>query len=105
MLPGKSGIDLCRTLRAQPNGDDMFILLVTARDETEDLEQALAAGASDYLTKPLDPGLLNVRLSVAERRVVHLAERNQARTQLQASARRVTEILERTTDAFFAVDH
>src|SRR3982750_3769621 len=55
MLPGKSGIDLCRTLRARPNGDDMFILLVTARDETEDLELALAAGANDYLTKPLDP--------------------------------------------------
>jgi two-component system cell cycle sensor histidine kinase/response regulator CckA len=105
MLPGKSGIDLCRTLRADSNGDDMFILLVTARDETEDLEQALAAGANDYLTKPLDPGLLNVRLSVAERRVVALAERNQARSQLQESARRVTEILEKTTDAFFAVDH
>lgn len=104
MLPGKSGIDLCRTLRAKPDGDDMFILLVTARDETEDLEQALAAGANDYLTKPLDAGLLNVRLSVAERRVVSLAERNQARSQLQESARRVTEILERTTDAFFAVD-
>ena len=32
----------------------MFILLVTARDHTEDLEQALDAGANDYLTKPLD---------------------------------------------------
>src|SRR5438046_10254742 len=73
MLPGKSGIDLCRELRAEPNGDEMFILLVTARADTQDLEQALAAGASDYLTKPLDLGLLNVRLSVAGRQLRHCA--------------------------------
>ena len=56
MLPGKSGVDLCRQLRAQPNGDELFILLVTARGDTMDLEQALEAGANDYLTKPFDPG-------------------------------------------------
>src|SRR6202162_2057017 len=104
MLPGKSGIELCRELRAKPRGDDMFILLVTARDDTEDLAQALAAGANDYLTKPLDLALLNVRLSVAERQIREIAERNQARVALQESARAMTEILEKTTDAFFAVD-
>src|SRR6186997_2217869 len=83
MLPGKSGIDLCRQLRAQPNGDEVFILLVTARDDTQDLEQALEAGANDYLTKPLDTGLLNVRLSVAEQQIRDLVERNQARAELQ----------------------
>src|SRR6478736_9025584 len=66
MLPGKSGVDLCRELRARPNGDEMYILLVTARGDAEDLEQALAAGANDYLTKPLDTRGLSVRLSVAE---------------------------------------
>src|SRR5437899_4062251 len=105
MLPGKSGIELCRELRAQPRGDEMFILLVTARQDTEDLEQALAAGANDYLTKPLDLALLNVRLSVAERRIRALAERNQARAALEESARTMSEILEKTMDGFFAVDH
>src|SRR4051812_42142580 len=105
MLPGKSGVDLCRELRTRPNGDEMFILLVTARADTEDLEQALAAGANDYLTKPLDLGLLNVRLSVAERQIADLAERNHARAALQESARTLTDILENTTDGFFAVDH
>src|SRR6267378_208724 len=81
MLPGKSGIELCRELRAAPNGDELFILLVTARDDTQDLEQALEAGANDYLIKPLDPARLNVRLSVAERRIRALIERNQARTE------------------------
>src|SRR2546423_9217918 len=80
MLPGQSGIDLCRELRGQPRGDEMFILLVTAKADTQDLEQALAAGANDYLTKPLDVALLNIRLSVAERQIRELAERNQARS-------------------------
>jgi two-component system cell cycle sensor histidine kinase/response regulator CckA len=104
MLPGKSGVELCRQLRAQPRGDEMFILLVTARADTEDLEQALEAGANDYLTKPLDPALLNVRITVAERQVRELGERNQARAALQESACTMANILENTTDGFLAVD-
>ncbi|MFL6537489.1 MAG: response regulator [Chthoniobacterales bacterium] len=104
MLPGKSGVELCRELRALPAGDDMFILLVTAKADTADLEQALEAGANDYLTKPLDLGLLNVRLSVAERQIRELTERNQARAALLESAHAMQNILENTTDAFFAVD-
>jgi PAS domain S-box-containing protein len=105
MLPGKSGVELCRELRDQPSGDETFILLVTARGDTEDLEQALTAGANDYLSKPVDLALLNVRLSVAERQIRNRAERNQARVALQKSARTLTSILENTTDGFFAVDH
>src|SRR5213076_1860354 len=104
MLPGKSGVDLCRQLRAGPKGDEMFILLVTAKTDTEALQQALEAGANDYLTKPLDVGLLNVRISVAERQINELMERNQARAALVESAQTMTNILEKTTDGFFAVD-
>src|SRR5438309_7650681 len=104
MLPGKSGLELCRELRVRPRGDELFILLVTARGATEDLEQALEAGANDYLTKPLDAALLNVRLSVAEQQIRDLAERNQARRALQESAEKMTDILENTSDGFFAVD-
>jgi PAS domain S-box-containing protein len=104
MLPGKSGVDLCRQLRAGDRGDEMFILLVTARADTDDLQQALEAGANDYLTKPLDLGLLNVRLSVAERQIRDLTERNHARAALEESAQTMTNILENTTDGFFVVD-
>jgi PAS domain S-box-containing protein len=104
MLPGESGIQLCRELRTQPRGDELFILLVTAKADTTDLEQALQAGANDYLTKPLDLGLLDVRLSVAERQIRDLAERNHARAALQESARTLHNILENTTDGFFALD-
>ncbi len=104
MLPGKSGVELCRELRARPGGDEMFILLVTARGDSEDLQQALEAGANDYLIKPINLSLLNVRLSVAERQISDLAERNQARAALQDSSRNLSNILENTTDGFFAVD-
>ena len=39
MLPGKSGVELCENLRARPHGDEMYILLVTARSDAEDLER------------------------------------------------------------------
>src|SRR5438876_10866095 len=104
MLPGKSGIDLCRELRLRADGDEMFILLVTAKGDREDLEQALEAGANDYLTKPIDLSRLNVRLSVAERQIRSLIERNQARRELQESARTMTNILENTADGFVALD-
>jgi PAS domain S-box-containing protein len=104
MLPGKSGVDLCRQLRVQSNGEDFFILLVTARDDAQDLQNALDAGANDYLTKPLDAARLNVRMSVAERRIRALVERNQARAELQETVRKMTDILDKTSDGFFAVD-
>lgn len=104
MLPGQNGIELCRELRTRPKGDEMFILLVTGKGDTIDLEHALAAGANDYLTKPLDVDLLNVRLSVAERQIRELTERNHARAALEESARTMMSVLENTTEGFFALD-
>ena len=105
VLPGKSGVDLCRELRARHDGDEMFILLVTAKADHADLKMALEAGANDYLTKPIDLALLNVRLAVAERQIRDLTERNQARVALQQSARTLTDILENAADGFFALDY
>jgi two-component system, cell cycle sensor histidine kinase and response regulator CckA len=104
MLPGKSGLDLCRDIRSRPDGDEMFILLVTGRTNTEDLEQALSAGANDYLTKPLSAAHLDVRLSVAERQIQELQERNRGRIALLEAAERMSDILENTSDGFFALD-
>jgi PAS domain S-box-containing protein len=104
MLPGKSGVDLCRELRNQPNGDEYYIWLITGRSETKALEEALEAGANDYLIKPVDAGRLNVRLSVAEKQIQSLAERIESRAALRDYARNMTGILENTTDGFLALD-
>src|SRR5437667_10455984 len=47
MLPGKSGVDLCRELRTGPHGDEMFILLVTAKADTEALERPREQAPTD----------------------------------------------------------
>ncbi len=50
MLPGIDGIEVCRRLRAA--GDDVAVLMLTARTEVPDRVEGLDAGADDYLTKP-----------------------------------------------------
>ena len=104
MLPGRSGVELCRELRTQPDGDEPYIWLITGRSDTKALEEALEAGANDYLLKPVDAGRLNLRLSVAERQIRGLAERNESRAALRDYARNMTGILENTTDGFLALD-
>jgi two-component system cell cycle sensor histidine kinase/response regulator CckA len=103
-LPEKSGVDLCRELRSQPSGDELYIWLITGRSDTKALEEALQAGANDYIVKPVDAGRLNVRLSVAEKQIQSLAERNESRAALRDYARNMTGILENTTDGFLALD-
>lgn len=64
MLPGKSGLEVVRDLRSK--GDSVPVLLLTARDSTENVVQGLDAGADDYLTKPFafDELLARVRALV-----------------------------------------
>ena len=53
MLPQLSGWDVCRALRSSSSyGQNVPILMLTARGETRDREKSLAAGASDYMSKP-----------------------------------------------------
>ena len=78
MLPGKDGLALCRDMRTLPHGDRSVIVVLTGRDRPEDLQAVLAAGADDYLTKPVAVPLLQVRLSIAERQVDQLALRKGA---------------------------
>jgi DNA-binding response OmpR family regulator len=66
LLPGGSGFDLCRTLRARGIGTP--VLMLTARDAVEDRVEGLDAGADDYLTKPFAFQELVARLHALARR-------------------------------------
>jgi len=66
MLPGRSGIEVVRELREL--GIGLPVLLLTARDRTEDKIEGLDAGADDYLTKPFDFTELTARLRALLRR-------------------------------------
>lgn len=64
MLPGKSGLEIVHDLRTK--GDSVPVLLLTARDSTDNVVEGLDAGADDYLTKPFafDELLARVRALV-----------------------------------------
>jgi two-component system phosphate regulon response regulator PhoB len=55
MLPGRSGLEVCREIRAQPTAEDMTIIMLTARSGEEERRAGLAAGADDYISKPFSP--------------------------------------------------
>jgi DNA-binding response OmpR family regulator len=66
MLPRLNGIEVCRRLRGRGNATP--ILMLTARDSTEDVVAGLNAGADDYLTKPFAFAVLLARLRALHRR-------------------------------------
>ena len=67
IMPGISGLDLCRRIREQHTGRYQYILLLTSKDNKQDLIDGLNAGADDYLTKPFDDGELRARLRAGNR--------------------------------------
>jgi two-component system chemotaxis response regulator CheY len=67
MMPRLDGIDLCRRVRALSDRPYVYFILLTARAFREDRLAGLAAGADDFLAKPLDRAELLARLNVARR--------------------------------------
>ena len=67
MLPGMSGLDVCRELRQQ--GRDVAILMLTAKTQVLDRVVGLKLGADDYLIKPFDPAELLARVEALLRRI------------------------------------
>lgn len=67
MLPGLTGVELCRRLRA--TGSSIPVILLTARDEVSDRVAGLDAGADDYVVKPFSIEELLARIRVQLRRV------------------------------------
>jgi len=53
-MPGMSGVDLCRSIRKVHPKHDIFILIATARDNSEDVAVAMEAGANDFVAKPIN---------------------------------------------------
>jgi len=62
MMPKMDGPGLCREIRSRHDGPYVYIILLTARELTEDVVAGLEAGADDYLKKPCQPAELKARL-------------------------------------------
>lgn len=72
VLPGMDGLELCRRVRQRDDGSSFYLLVATACNQPDDLQAVLDAGANDYLAKPFDIPLLQVRLSIAEQQLADL---------------------------------
>jgi len=70
MMPGKSGVQFARELRANPSTQAIPILMLTAKGEEADKVLGLDAGADDYVTKPFSPKELVARVKALLRRHV-----------------------------------
>ena len=66
MMPGRDGLTVCRDLRS--SGEDVPVVLLTAKDEAVDRIMGLESGADDYLGKPFDPRELLARIEAVLRR-------------------------------------
>ena len=71
MMPRMSGFEVCKQLKSSPRTRDILVVMVTALNETADIERATECGTDDYISKPID------RTALA----------NLVRTMLQAKAR------------------
>jgi two-component system phosphate regulon response regulator PhoB len=75
MLPGMSGIDLCKRLRSDNRYQPVPIIMLTARGEEQDKVAGLDTGADDYITKPFSPRELVSRIrAVLRRRAPQMTE-------------------------------
>ena len=70
MLPGLSGIELCRRLRARPEARQLPIIMLTARGEESERVRGLATGADDYIVKPFSVPELSARVRALLRRAL-----------------------------------
>lgn len=68
MLPGLSGIELCRRIRSRPQSEHLPIVMLTARGEETERIRGLSTGADDYVTKPFSTPELLARIKAILRR-------------------------------------
>jgi two-component system cell cycle response regulator len=67
MMPGMSGFEVCRRLRAHPRLSEVPVIIVTALDDRDSRLEGLDAGADDFITKPIDRAELRVRVRTVTR--------------------------------------
>jgi len=67
-LPGMNGLDVCRAMRRDPWMENIPVLMLTGRDDDDDIVAGLEVGADDYMTKPFAIKVLSARVNALLRR-------------------------------------
>jgi two-component system cell cycle response regulator len=86
LLPEKSGLDVCRAIRAHEGRPYVYVLLLSQKGTQEDVIKGLNAGADDYLVKPVNPAELFARLRSGRRVLENEAELIRMREELSRQA-------------------
>ncbi|UCV28547.1 response regulator [Ferribacterium limneticum] len=87
MMPGLSGLEICRRLKANPDRRRIPVIFVTAMSSIEDEKRGLETGAVDYITKPISPPIVKARVRT------HLALYDQSRELEHMVKQRTHELL------------
>lgn len=88
-MPGMDGIEACRRIKELPAGCDTPILIVTGNSRPAALTRAFDAGASDFISKPVDPQILRTRVRHALRLRQEMLERRLREAQLLEAQRQL----------------
>jgi DNA-binding response OmpR family regulator len=67
MMPRMDGVEVCRRVRGHQNAPYIYLLMLTAKSQKDEIAAGLDAGADDYVIKPFDPDELRARLKVGQR--------------------------------------
>ncbi len=84
IMPGMTGPELCRKLRAQERASPLYIILLTSKGERRDIIEGLEAGGDDYIAKPYDNEELRARINVG-RRMLELQAKLREKEKLQGA--------------------
>jgi two-component system cell cycle response regulator len=104
MMPEMDGLELCRSIRKNDSASSgyVFIILLTAKDNKDDIVEGLESGADDYLTKPFNPSELIARLNTA-RRILEL-ERSLREANEEIRILSITDTLTKTYNRAYLND-
>jgi two-component system, NtrC family, sensor kinase len=97
MMPMVDGLTACARIRELPGYEHIPILMLTVLKDTESIIRAFEAGATDYLTKPIESTILRPR-------VKHLLRVTQAEARTRASERKFRSFVEQASDGFVLAD-
>ena len=114
MMPGMSGLDLCRAMRERPAGEEggeegyVYFILLTSKGEKAEVAEGLRIGADDFLTKPVDGAELAARIGAGERILAmqrELRETSRARGAALAQVRALNAAIERDLEQARRLQH
>ncbi len=93
IMPGMSGLDLCRKIRESSSDRYTFLIIVTVLDSKDSIITGMNAGADDYVTKPYNKEELRVRIKAFERIIQLQDENNKTKNLLESIINNNTSII------------